>query len=111
MSSESGQPGLGEWLIRPMRLDDVPVAERLSAEGFYELDVRSHRPGLPEPRLRPASRSVAWRERTAHFLDTDPGGCWVAEDGSGMVGFATSFKRELTWCLATFAVRPEQQGR
>jgi ribosomal protein S18 acetylase RimI-like enzyme len=108
MSSESGR---GEWVVRPMRPDDVPAAERLSAEGFYELDVRNHRPGLPDPQLRSASRSVAWTERTAHFLETDPGGCWVAEDASGMVGFATSFKRELTWCLATFAVRAEQQGR
>jgi GNAT superfamily N-acetyltransferase len=107
----SGWPGVGEWVIRPMQPVDVPVAERLSAEGFYELDVRAHRPGLPEPELRPASRSAAWSERTRHFLETDPGGCWVAEDADGMVGFATSFKRELTWCLATFAVRPGLQGR
>src|SRR4051812_43363569 len=107
----SGQPGTGEWVIRPMRPEDVPAAERLSAEGFYELDVRNHRPGLPEPELRSSSRRVAWVERTAHFLVTDPDGCWVAEDASGMLGFATSFRRELTWCLATFAVRQRMQGR
>ena len=28
-----------------------------------------------------------------------------------MVGIATSFRRELMWCLATYAVRPGQQGR
>jgi GNAT superfamily N-acetyltransferase len=108
MSSETGP---GDWVIRPMRPEDVPVAERLSAEGFYELDVRSHRPGLPVPEQRSASRSAAWLERTAHFLETDPAGCWVAEDATGMAGFVTSFKRELMWCLATFAVRPALQGR
>jgi ribosomal protein S18 acetylase RimI-like enzyme len=107
----SGQPGLGEWVVRPMRPEDVPVAERLSAEGFYDLDVRAHRPGLPEPELRPAPHRAAWLQRTTHFLGTDPAGCWVAEDATGMVGFVTSFKRELTWCLATFAVRSELQGR
>jgi hypothetical protein len=28
-----------------------------------------------------------------------------------MLGFATSFRRELTWCLASFAVRPGRQGQ
>lgn len=94
-----------------MEPDDVPVAERLSAEAFHELDVRQHRPGLPEPELRPPARAGSWVVRTTHFLDTDPGGCWVADDGGEMVGFATSVAREGTWCLATFAVRPGLQGR
>jgi GNAT superfamily N-acetyltransferase len=94
-----------------MRPEDVPVAQRLSAEGFYELDVRTHRPGQPVPQLRSPRRSEVWRERTLHFLETDPGGCWVAEDDDGMAGFATSYNRELMWCLATFAVRPGLQGR
>ena len=98
-------------MIRPMTAADVPVAERLSSAGFYELDVRTHRPGLPLPERRSPSRSSAWRERTAHFLETDGGGCWVAEDDEGMAGFATSYTRELMWCLATFAVRPGIQGR
>jgi GNAT superfamily N-acetyltransferase len=102
---------MGTWTIRPMTEADVPVAERLSDDGFYELDVRTHRPGLPVPERRALSRSSAWRERTAHFLETDPGGCWVAEDDAGMAGFATSYTRELMWCLATFAVRPQLQAR
>ena len=75
---------MGLPLIRPMRPDDVPAAERLSA------DV-----------------SVA---RTTHLLSTDPGGCWVAEDETGIVGLATSLVRETTWILATYAVRPDRQG-
>jgi GNAT superfamily N-acetyltransferase len=102
---------VSDWVIRPMTPDDVPVAERLSAEGFYEVDVRNHRAGRPVPELRSSSRSSVWIERTAHFLQTDGGGCWVAEDESGMAGFATSYTRELMWCLATFAVRPGLQGR
>ncbi|SDC60560.1 GNAT family N-acetyltransferase [Nocardioides lianchengensis] len=102
---------MSEVLLRPMRVEDVPVAERLSAESFYELDVRLHRPGLPVPERRPPTRADNWITRTTHFLDTDPGGCWVAEVDGELVGFATSFVRELTWFLATFAVRPGLQGR
>ncbi|WP_244927506.1 GNAT family N-acetyltransferase [Nocardioides sp. W7] len=101
---------MNDVLIRPMRPDDVPVAERLSAESFYDLDVRSHRPGLPEPERRPAVRAGNWVTRTQHFLLTDAGGCWVAEVGGELVGFATSFVREGTWFLATYAVRPGLQG-
>ena len=97
--------------IRPMRPEDVPAAERLSAEGFHELDSRMFRRSWPEPELRPAARGANWITRTRHFLETDPGGCWVAEDETGMLGIATSFNREKLWCLATYTVRPGLQGR
>jgi GNAT superfamily N-acetyltransferase len=100
-----------EAMIRPMRPDDVAAAERLSAESFFELDQRTFQRGRPDPELRPASGAGNWVTRTLHFLETDPGGCWVAEDDSGMVGMATSFVRDKTWCLATYAVRPGLQGR
>jgi GNAT superfamily N-acetyltransferase len=96
-----------------MRPDDVAIAERLSAESFYAVDLQSRSPGMPEPALRPASRAQGWVARTTSFLATDPGGCWVAEDlggAGGMAGFATSFTREKLWCLATYAVRPDLQG-
>ncbi len=94
-----------------MRPDDVPTAERVSAEAFHDVDVRLHRPGLPEPELRPVTRASGWIDRTHHLLTTDPGGCWVAEDDGGMLGFATAFVRETTWFLATYAVRPGLQGQ
>jgi len=103
--------GVSGVLIRPMTVADVPVAERLSAESFFDLDVRTANPALPAPELRPATRAGGWIARTEHFMATDPGGCWVVEDGSGMVGVATSFNRELTWILATYAVRPGLQGQ
>lgn len=98
-------------MIRPMRPEDVPVAERLSAEGFLELDRRMSRRSWPEPEIRPVERGAMWNERTLHFLETDRAGCWVAEDETGMVGMATSIVRDKTWILATYAVRPGRQGQ
>lgn len=89
----------------------MPAAERLSDEGFHELDLRTRRPSWPAPQRRGSSGSARWIDRTTHFLRTDPGGCWVAEDDTGLVGFATSFVRDTTWCLATYVVRPDLQGR
>jgi GNAT superfamily N-acetyltransferase len=97
--------------IRPMRPDDVSEAERVSDEGFYELDVRMRRSSDPAPERRSDPHRAVWIERTLHIVRTDPGGCWVAEDETGMVGMVTSFRRETLWCLATYAVRPGRQGR
>ncbi len=100
-----------EATIRPMAEADLPTAERLSSEGFLELDSRMFRRSWPDPQPRSAERGEAWVIRTRHFLETDPGGCWVAEDADGMVGFATSYTRELMWILAGYAVRPQAQGQ
>lgn len=101
----------GDVTIRPMRPEDVAAAERLGAEGFHELDSRMFRRSWPEPTMRTVERGARWVACTNQFLRTDPGGCWIAEDATGMLGFATSFNREKLWCLATYAVRPEAQGR
>ncbi|WP_338089746.1 GNAT family N-acetyltransferase [Nocardioides lijunqiniae] len=100
-----------EVTIRPMRPEDVADAERLSAESFLDLDRRMQRRDAPDPELRPPARREAWLLRTRHLLETDPGGCWVADDDSGLIGMATSFVRDKTWCLATYAVRPGLQSR
>jgi GNAT superfamily N-acetyltransferase len=102
---------VGDLTIRPMTLADVPDAERVSDEGFYELDVRRRRGTSPEPERRSEPHREAWELRTRHLVGTDPGGCWVAEDGTGIVGIATSFRRESLWCLATYAVLPRRQGQ
>ena len=98
-------------VIRPMRSDDVAAAERVSDEGFFELDSRTRREGAPEPTRRSETHRAGWIERTRHLVRNDPDGCWVAEDDSGIVGIATSFRRETLWCLATYAVLPARQGQ
>lgn len=97
--------------IRPMRPEDVPEAERVSDEGFFALDTRKRRTDDPEPARRSDSHRAVWIERTLHLVRHDPDGCWVAEDGHRMVGMATSFRREVLWCLTTYAVLPDQQGQ
>jgi GNAT superfamily N-acetyltransferase len=94
-----------------MRPEDVPEAERVSDEGFFELDTRLRRASDPAPTRRSETHRAAWIERTRHFVRTDPRGCWVAEDDTGMVGMATSIRRETLWCLATYAVLPGRQGQ
>lgn len=97
--------------IRPMRPEDVPACERISSSAFYELDVRTHQRGWPDPSPRSGQRAELWSRRTGHLLRTDPEGCWVAEVDGEVVGFATSLVRELMWILASYAVRPGLQGR
>ena len=93
-----------------MQARDVAVAQRLSDDAFFELDTRSYPRDWPAPERRTPAHVASWEARTQHFLEHDAGGCWVAEDASGVVGFATSFVRERAWCLATYAVRPDLQG-
>ncbi len=101
----------GDVRFRPMRPEDLPAAERLSAQSFLELDRRERPRSLPDPEARSPRDAAGWVTRTGHLLRTDPGGCWVAEDASGLLALATSFNREKLWCLATYAVRPGLQGR
>jgi GNAT superfamily N-acetyltransferase len=93
-----------------MTVDDVPRAERVTAVGFHELDTRMFRRSWPDPQLRPPERGANWVARTTHLVGTDPGGCWVAEDDSEMLGIVVSFEREKMWLLASYAVVPGAQG-
>jgi GNAT superfamily N-acetyltransferase len=104
-----GDP-VSDLRIRPMRLDDVPEAERVSDEGFFELDTRTRRLDGPSPQRRSEAHRAVWIERTRHLVEHDPGGCWVADDATGTVGIVTSLRRETLWCLATYAVLPDRQG-
>ena len=51
------------------------------------------------------------QDRTRHFLGTDPGGSWVAEEGETIVGMSQSFVREDYWMLSQLGTVPGRQGR
>ena len=104
-------PSDSGFVVRPMRAADVPAVERLTDEGFHELDVRTHTPDQPVPARRSGLRSALWVRRMEHILRHDPGGCWVADGPSGLVGVSAAMRRDLTWILATFVVRPGWQGQ
>ena len=56
-----------------MRPEDVPAAERVSDEGFFELDTRlqrAARPGAPAALRRP--HRAVWIERTRHLAAHRP---------------------------------------
>jgi GNAT superfamily N-acetyltransferase len=96
--------------IRAMTVDDVPVCAAISDEAFHAVDLAMHRPGQPLPRRRTAEHTARWIARTTTTVTTDPLGCVVAESGGEVAGFATGYRREQLWCLATYAVRPALQG-
>lgn len=100
-----------DYYVRPMTVADVPAVEQLTSEGFYDLDVRTHRAHFPEPARRSPEKSVSWHIRVSHMVEHDPAGAFVAEDDSGVIGAAVSLRRDLTWILSTYVVRPGLQGR
>lgn len=99
-----------DLFIRPMRPDDLAEVTALVREAFRDGDERTTPRGQPLPPESSPEHLAAWRDRTAHLLDTDPAGCWVGESDGLMVGAALSFRRELTWVLASFAVRLGHQS-
>jgi GNAT superfamily N-acetyltransferase len=94
-----------------MREADVEAFGEITATSYYEVDARTYQRAWPDPVRRPPGRNGAWLNRARAALVTDPGGCWVAEVDGEVVGGAVSRVRELMWILASFAVRPEQQGQ
>ena len=101
---------MNDVLVRPMLEGDLEAFADITATSYYEVDAATFQRGWPEPVRRPAARHGHWIHRTGRALVTDPGGCWVAEVDGEVVGGAVSRVRELMWMLASFAVRPDQQG-
>jgi ribosomal protein S18 acetylase RimI-like enzyme len=89
---------------------DLEETERASDALFLDADRRSLRVGEREPLPRSPAARAQWIERIRHFLDVDPAGCWVADQGGDIVGFAISQNRDKLWFLATYGVLTGRQG-
>src|SRR5436190_23526025 len=92
-----------DYVIRPMRTEDLPQVQQVTNESFDDHDRRLRRVDDPLPAPRTEADLEGWRRKVAHLLHTDPRGCYVAESGSGIIGAAFSSRREMTWILAILA--------
>ena len=93
-----------------MTPDDVEAAERLTDEASYALDAATQRVDWPPASRRGSAGSARWRRRCAHLVEHDASSCWIAEDDSGLLGIATSLRRESWWGLSSYFVLPHAQG-
>lgn len=100
-----------DYVIRPMRPDDLAQVQQVTNESFDDHDLRLRRVDDPLPEPRSAEDLERWQRKVAHLLRTDPRGCYVAENATGILGAAFAARREMTWILAILAVRPDLQGR
>ncbi|MEA2251136.1 MAG: hypothetical protein QOG70_1378 [Solirubrobacteraceae bacterium] len=87
--------------IRPLRDEDVDAGYRLCAEVLFRVQSGEHE----------AVRAARQHARIRHLLETDPGGCWIAEHDGGVAGVAIALLREGVWGLSLFAVAEALQGR
>jgi ribosomal protein S18 acetylase RimI-like enzyme len=93
--------------FRQMTEDDVPAAVAAFESGLLGIA-----PGLGMPVTGNSIQDERRRQdRTRHFLGTDPGGSWVAEEGETIVGMSQSFVREDYWMLSQLGTVPGRQGR
>jgi GNAT superfamily N-acetyltransferase len=90
-----------------MTEQDVPGAVEAFDSGFLSMQARY---GLP---ITGNSIQAERRRqnRTSHFLATDPGGSWVADDEGQIVGMSQSFVRDDYWVLSQLGTVPGRQGR
>jgi GNAT superfamily N-acetyltransferase len=93
--------------LRPMTAADVPGAVEAFDSGFLAMRARY---GLPVT-ASSLQNDRRRQNRTRHFLATDPGGSWVADDEGLIVGMSQSFVREGYWVLSQLGAVPGRQGR
>ena len=96
-------------LLRPVRdsAADARAVREVSRAAFAAMEESL---GSPRPVWTPARTAVA-EARTRHLAVTDPGGCWLAEDGGEPVGAALALRREGLWGLSLYSVTPTAQGK
>ncbi|HVB91935.1 MAG TPA: GNAT family N-acetyltransferase [Acidimicrobiales bacterium] len=93
--------------FRSMTGADVSAAVEAFDRGFVAMGARFGFPATPRSRQDERRR----QDRTRHFLGTDPGGSWVADDDGTIVGVSQSFVREGYWVLSQLGTLPDHQGR
>jgi GNAT superfamily N-acetyltransferase len=93
--------------LRPMTDDDVAGAVEAFDMGFLAMRARY---GLPVT-ANSLQNERRRQNRTRHFLASDPGGSWVADDNGTIVGMSQSFVREGYWMLSQLGALPGRQGR
>jgi GNAT superfamily N-acetyltransferase len=93
--------------LRPMTDDDVAGAVQAFDIGFLAMRARY---GLPVT-ANSLQNERRRQNRTRHFLGTDPGGSWVADDNGTIVGMSQSTVREGYWMLSQLGAIPGRQGR
>jgi hypothetical protein len=93
--------------LRPMTDADVEGAVGAFDSGFLAMRARYGLPitatSIQDERRR--------QNRTRHFLGTDPGGSWVADDEGIIVGMSQATVRENYWLLSQLGTIPGRQGR
>jgi ribosomal protein S18 acetylase RimI-like enzyme len=93
--------------VRAMTDADLPGAVEVWEEAFRAMSAEYgllRGPRTPQGDLR-------LQNRMGHFLSTDPGRSFVADDGGDIVGLSQSLVREGYWVLSLLAVAPRFQGR
>lgn len=92
-------------VVRPLTPADVPAAD---AAAWAALT-----PMIPAEYVQAeaAERERRGQARVAHLLETDPGGCWVAEADGEVVGCALALVRDGLWILSLFGIAPSHQGQ
>jgi GNAT superfamily N-acetyltransferase len=93
--------------LRPMTDDDVAGAVGAFDMGFLAMRARY---GLPVT-ASSLQNERRRQNRTRHFLGTDPGGSWVADDEGTIVGMSQATVREGYWLLSQLGAIPGRQGR
>jgi GNAT superfamily N-acetyltransferase len=91
--------------LRRMTDEDVETVNDLTVATFEDLSRRSGEP----PGERPPADAAYVRLR--RLLDSDPDGCWVAEEDGALAGAALALLREGVWGLSLLVVRPDMQSR
>ena len=93
--------------LRPMTDADVEGAVEAFDSGFLAMRARY---GLPITATS-IQNERRRQNRTRHFLGTDPGGSWVADDEGTIVGMSQATVREGYWLLSVLGTIPGRQGR